>query len=52
MAAKNCIIIGGGRGMGAATAREMQARGYTLGLMSPSKSCEALAEELGAFAHR
>ena len=52
MAAKNCIIIGGGRGMGAATAREMQARGYTLGLMSPSESCEALAEELGAFAHR
>ena len=52
MAAKNCIIIGGGRGMGAATAREMQARGYTLGLMSPSKSCEVLAEELGAFAYR
>lgn len=29
--------------MGAATAREMRARGYNLGLMSPSESCEALA---------
>ena len=38
--------------MGAATAREMQGRGYKLALMSPSNSCEVLAEELGAFAHR
>ena len=38
--------------MGAAIAREMHARGYKLALMSPSESCEALAEELGGVAHR
>lgn len=38
--------------MGAATAREMQARGYKVALMSPSQSCESLAEELGGIAHR
>lgn len=52
MELKTCVIIGGGRGMGAATAREMHARGYKLALMSPSESCEALAEELGELAHR
>lgn len=49
---KVCLIIGGGRGMGAATAREMHARGYRLALMSPSESCEALAKELGGIARR
>ncbi|MSU90780.1 SDR family oxidoreductase [Rhodobacteraceae bacterium 2CG4] len=49
---KVCLIIGGGRGMGAATAREMHARGYRLVLMSPSESCEALAGELGGAARR
>lgn len=52
MTGKTCLIIGGGRGMGAATAREMDARGYRLALMSPSDSCERLAAELGGVAHR
>ena len=52
MTAKTCLIIGGGRGMGAATAREMQNKGYRLALMSPSESCELLADELGGVAVR
>lgn len=52
MTQKTCIIVGGGRGMGAATAREMNARGYDLALMSPSESCKTLAAELGGVAHR
>lgn len=52
MTDKTCLIIGGGRGMGAATAREMHDRGYKLALMSPSDSCENLAEELGGIARR
>ncbi|KPP87517.1 MAG: Dehydrogenase [Rhodobacteraceae bacterium HLUCCO07] len=52
MSEKTCLVIGGGRGMGAATAREMHSRGYRLALMSPSESCERLAEELGGVAHR
>lgn len=52
MGEKVCMIVGGGRGMGAATAREMHARGYRLALMSPSESCEDLAAELGGVAHR
>lgn len=49
---KVCIVTGGGRGIGAAVAREMHARGYALVLMSPSESCEVLAAELGAAARR
>lgn len=41
------LIVGGGRGMGAATARLLAARGHRLALMSPSGSAEALAGELG-----
>ena len=52
MAEKTCLVIGGGRGMGAATAKEMQKRGYKLSLMSPSDSCEQLAEELDGIALR
>lgn len=52
MTEKTCLIIGGGRGMGAATAREMHSRGYKLALMSPSDSCETLAAELGGVARR
>ncbi|MEL6211164.1 MAG: SDR family oxidoreductase, partial [Pseudomonadota bacterium] len=52
MSEKVCMIVGGGRGMGAASAREMHARGYRLGLMSPSETCETLAVELGGVAHR
>ena len=49
---KVCLIIGGGRGMGAATARQMHSREYKLALMSPSRSCETLAAELGGIAQR
>ncbi len=49
---KVCLIIGGGRGMGAATAHQMYSRGYRLALMSPSESCEKLAIELGGIAQR
>ena len=52
MTEKACIIIGGGRGMGAATAREMHERDYRLALMSPSDSCETLAAELDGVAFR
>ena len=52
MAEKTCLVIGGGRGMGAATAKEMRKRGYKLSLMSPSDSCEQLAEELDGIALR
>jgi NAD(P)-dependent dehydrogenase (short-subunit alcohol dehydrogenase family) len=47
-----CLVTGGGRGIGAAVAREMHARGYRLALMSPSGSCEKLAAELGGVARR
>mgnify|MGYP001165979843 CR=1 FL=1 len=46
------LITGGGRGMGAAIARELHGQGYRLALMSPSDSCEALAAELGGVAFR
>src|SRR5262249_50702482 len=46
------IVTGGGRGMGAAIARELARQGYALALTSPSDSCETLAGELGAVARR
>lgn len=49
---KVALVVGGGRGMGAGIARELAARGYRLGLMSPSESCERLAAELDGVAHR
>ena len=52
MSKKVCLIIGGGRGMGAATARQMDSRGYNLALMSPSESCETLAAELSGISRR
>lgn len=52
MTRKVCLVTGAGRGIGAAIAREMHARGYALALMSPSENCETLAAELGAVAHR
>ena len=52
MKEKTCLVIGGGWGMGAATAREMHKRGYRLSLMSPSESCEQLAKDLKAVALR
>lgn len=44
---KVAIVTGGGRGMGAAIARELHREGYKLALMSPSGSAEELAQELG-----
>ncbi len=49
---KVALILGGGRGMGAAIARELAARGYRLALMSPSESCEQLAAGLNGVARR
>ncbi len=43
------IVTAAGRGIGAATARELAARGYRLALMSPSGASVALAEELGGL---
>ena len=52
MKEKVCVIVGGGKGMGAAVAREMNKRHYRLALMSPSENCEKLANELGGIAVR
>ena len=52
MTNKVCVIIGGGSGMGAAVAKEMNKRNYNLALMSPSKNCKILANELGGIAVR
>lgn len=46
---KTAIVIGAGKGIGAAVARELAQRGYWLALMSPSGST-ALARELGGAA--
>ena len=52
MKEKVCVIVGGGKGMGAAVAREMNKRRYRLALMSPSENCEKLANELDGIAVR
>ena len=52
MSEKVCMIIGAGRGMGAATARLMFNKGYKLALMSPSENCAILAKELAGLAVR
>lgn len=52
MTRKVCLVTAGGRGIGAAVAREMHFRGYAIVLMSPSESCEKLAAELGGVARR
>ena len=52
MKEKVCVIVGGGKGMGAAVAREMNKRRYRLALMSPSENCEKLANELEGIALR
>jgi NAD(P)-dependent dehydrogenase (short-subunit alcohol dehydrogenase family) len=43
------IVTGGGRGMGAACARELAGRGWKVSLLSPSGSAEALATTLGGI---
>ncbi|HZW21986.1 SDR family oxidoreductase [Noviherbaspirillum sp.] len=47
---KVAVITAASRGMGAACARELAARGYKLVLMSRSADIQALATELGATA--
>ncbi|MGE3969369.1 MAG: SDR family oxidoreductase [Dongiaceae bacterium] len=44
---KVAIVVGAGKGMGEATARELGQRGYRLALMSPSGASVTLAKELG-----
>lgn len=46
---KVAIVTAAGRGMGAAIAVELKARGWRLALMSPSGAGEALAHALGAL---
>lgn len=49
--AKTAIVTAAGRGIGAACARKLAAQGWKVVLMSPSKSCQDLARELGGWAH-
>lgn len=44
---KVAILTGAGKGMGGASARELVARGWKVGLLSPSGGAETLAKELG-----
>src|SRR3954464_5774405 len=46
------IVTAAGRGIGAACARELAARGYAVALMARSEEVEALASELGGLAYR
>jgi NAD(P)-dependent dehydrogenase (short-subunit alcohol dehydrogenase family) len=46
------IVTAASRGMGAACARELAARGYRLALLARGEDVESLAAELGAFAVR
>src|ERR687893_107941 len=46
---KVAIVTAAGSGMGAACARELAQRGYTVALMSTSGKAEALAKELGGL---
>ncbi len=49
---KFAIVTGGGRGMGAAIARELAGRGYRLAILTPSDSGPQVAEELGGLGLR
>ena len=46
---KVAILTGAGKGMGAACARELAARGWKVALLSPSGGAETLAKELGGI---
>ncbi len=48
MEQRSAIITAASRGMGAACARELSARGFSLVVMSSSDAVNALAEEVGA----
>lgn len=52
MTNKTVIITAAGRGIGAACARAIVAKGWTPVLSSPSSTCEKLAKELGGYAVR
>ena len=46
---KVALVTGAGKGMGAACARELAARGWGVALLSPSGAAEKLAAELGGI---
>jgi len=46
---KVALIVGGGSGIGADAARNLNAKGYAVGVMSASGKGEALGNELGGF---
>ena len=48
---KTALIMGGGSGMGADSARRLAADGFTIGILSSSGKGEALAKELGGIGH-
>jgi NAD(P)-dependent dehydrogenase (short-subunit alcohol dehydrogenase family) len=48
---KVAIVIGGGSGMGAASARKLAAEGFKIAILSASGKGEALAGELGGIGH-
>jgi len=51
--AKHVVVTGGGRGIGAATARQFKDQGFRVTLMARSRTeIESLADEIGAYAVR
>ena len=51
--AKHVVVTGGGRGIGAATARRFKAQGFRVTLMARTRNeIEPLADEIGAYAVR
>ena len=48
---KTALIMGGGSGMGADSARRLASDGYAVGILSSSGKGEALAGELGGIGH-
>ncbi|MCB9778997.1 MAG: SDR family oxidoreductase [Alphaproteobacteria bacterium] len=51
--ARHAVVTGGGRGIGAATARRFKELGYRVTLMARTRSeIEGLADEIGAYAVR
>jgi NAD(P)-dependent dehydrogenase (short-subunit alcohol dehydrogenase family) len=50
--ARVAVVTAAGRGIGAACARELAARGYCLALMSPSDASRSLARKLGGIGLR